>query len=186
MINNTPTSALIDECGRQSENCAYTSTSFIIWLRLLRWVRTICVISPVVFGAIATWKIIAQSSPIWTAVFALLATVIPPVYRASKLDQTIGDYETLAGEFANLRDRFRQLARISSHKPFDDFKSETNPIFERLENARSRALAPPEWTFKQARRKHKAGHYNHDCDDRVAKLPLDSDELKHVSSKSSE
>lgn len=186
MIDNTPTSALVDECERQSENCAHTSTSFIIWLRLLRWLRTICVISPVVCGAIATWKIIAQSSTTWAAVFALLATVIPPVYRASKLDQAIGDYETLAGEFSNLRDRFRQLARISSHKLFDDFKSETNPIFERLENARSRPLAPPDWTFKLARRKHKAGHYNHDYDDCVAKLPLAPDELKHVSSKSSE
>lgn len=186
MTEITPTSALIDECKRQSENCGYTSTSFIIWLRLLRWVRTICLIAPVVFGAIATWKIITQSSPIWTAVFALLATVIPPVYRASKLDQAIGDYETLAGEFTNLRDRFRQLANISSQKPFAEFEAEAKPMFVRLEKARGHVLAPPDWTFRLAQRKHKSGHYRHDYDDGAVKLPSASDRPKHVAPKSSD
>lgn len=172
MTKATPTSALIDECERQFENCSDTSTSFIIWLRFLRWMRTICLVAPVVFGAIATWKIVAQNSPIWTAVFALLATVVPPVYQASKLDQTIADYETLAGEFTNLRDQFRQLAKIASQKPFPKFEAESKAIFRRLEKARSRPLAPPEWTFRLAKRKNRAGDYRHDYDERKAQLPL--------------
>nr|WP_281721897.1 hypothetical protein [Nitrosomonas nitrosa] len=173
MSNVTPTAALIDECERQSENCGYTATSFIIWLRFLRWTRTALLVAPVIFGAIATWKILAQTSPISTAIFALLATVIPPVYRASRLDQAITDYETLAGEYTNLRDRFRQLARIAAQKPFPEFEAEAKPIIARLEKARGRALAPPDWTFQRARRKHKAGDYQHDYDQRSG-MPLPS------------
>ena len=71
----------------------------------------------------------------------------------------------LTGEFTNLRDRFRQAALIASHRPFSDFDAEARQLMERLEKARSRALTPPEWCFKLAQRKHKAGHYSHDYDE---------------------
>ncbi|HEX7967509.1 MAG TPA: hypothetical protein VF502_04775, partial [Stellaceae bacterium] len=146
-------------------NCAYTSASFLIWLRCLKCIRLLCVTSPVVLGAVATWKIVAQGSPTVAAVCALLATVIPPAYRASKTERTIEEYTTLAGEFTNLRDRFRQAALISSHKPLPEFDADVKPLLARLETARSRALTPPEWCFKLARRKLKAGHYRHDHDE---------------------
>jgi hypothetical protein len=158
-----PTQALIDECHRQFENCRDTAVCFIIWLRVLRWIRTVLQVTPVVFGALATWKILADGSP-WAAVFTLLATVIPPAYRASKLDSAIEDYTNLAGEFTNLRDRFRQAALLSSHKNFPEFEADTKPLIQRLEKARSRALAPPNWCFKAARRSIEAGKYTHDYD----------------------
>ena len=34
------------------------------------------------------------------------------------IDEAIEAYTVMAGEFSNLRDRFRQAALISSHKPF--------------------------------------------------------------------
>jgi hypothetical protein len=161
------TSSLKDECFRQSENCAYTSTSFIIWLRVLRWTRTVFWVAPVVCGAIATAKIVAQTSPISAAVFSLLATVIPLAYRATQIDHVIEDYELLAGEFTNLRDRFRQAATVSSQKPFPEFEAEVKPLIDRLEKARHRSLAPPEWCFLLARRKHKANHYQHNYDENL-------------------
>jgi hypothetical protein len=157
------TKALLDECHRQSENCGYTATTFTIWLRVLRGVRVFCVVAPVVFGALATWKLLADS-PAWSAVFVLLATVIPPAYRASTVEASINDYSLLAGEMTNLRDRFRQAATIDAHKPFSEFEAAADPLFDRLEKARNRALTPPEWCFKLARRKHKAGHYAYDYD----------------------
>jgi hypothetical protein len=160
-----PVDALVDECHRLSENCAYTATNFTIWLRWLRGIRMFFQVSPVVFGALATWKIVAQTSPTWGAVFALLATAIPPAYRASKTDEAIAEYTTAAGEFTNLRDRFRQAALISSHKPFPEFDADTKPLIERLEKAHARTLTPPEWFFVLARRKHKSGHYTHDHDE---------------------
>lgn len=160
-----PTAALIDECQRQSESCAYTATTFIIRLRFLRRVRTFCVVAPIVFGALATWQVLTDS-PLLAAVFTLLTTVIPPSYRATKYDKEIENYTQLAGEMTNLRDRFRQAATVSSHKPFPEFEAEAKPFLDRLEKARSHALTPPEWCFKLARRKHKAGHYKYDYDEK--------------------
>ena len=160
-----PTAALTDECQRQSESCAYTATTFIIRLRFLRRVRMVCIVAPIVFGTLATWQVLADS-PLWAAVFTLLTTVIPPSYRATKYDKEIEDYTQLAGEMTNLRDRFRQAATVSSHKPFPEFEAEAKPFLDRLEKARSRALTPPEWCFKLARRKHKAGHYDYDYDEK--------------------
>jgi hypothetical protein len=156
--------ALIDECHRQSENCSYTATSFTIWLRWLRRARVLFVAGPVVFGALATWQIVAQGSPTLGAVFALLATVMPPVYRASKADEGIEQYTKLAGEFTNLRDRFRQAALVTSKMSFDEFKVEARALFDRLDKARSRPLTPPPWSFTLGRWKIKAGHYEHDYD----------------------
>jgi hypothetical protein len=159
-----PTAALVNECQRQSESCAYSATTFIIWLRFLRGIRVFCLVAPIIFGALATWKALADS-PLWAAIFTLLTTVIPPAYRASRTDTAIEDYTLLAGEMTNLRDRFRQAATIFSHKSFSEFEAETKPFLDRLEKARRRALTPPEWCFTLARRKHKAGHYEYDYDE---------------------
>lgn len=160
--------ALVDECHRQSENCGYTSTTFIIWLRWLRWWQTFCQVVPVVLGAVATWQIVEHADPVLAAVCAFLATVIPPAYRASKTDKAIENYEILAGEFTNLRDRFRQAANITSQLSFDEFQAQVNAYLDRLEEARRHALTPPEWIFLLARKKHKDGHYDHDYDQRGA------------------
>jgi hypothetical protein len=108
---------------------------------------------------------VAQNSPLWGSVFTLLATVIPPAYSASRTTAHIEEYRVAAGEFTNLRDRFRQAAEISSHKPFSEFEADTKPLFDRMEKVRQRMLTPPEWCFRLARRKHKAHHYRHDYDE---------------------
>jgi hypothetical protein len=162
-MSKEPTQQWVDEALRQVDNCGYTSATFTIWLRALRCIQTFCIVSPIVFGALATWKILAEA-PLWAAVFTLLATVIPPAYRAWKIDEKIEDYVVLTGEFTNLRDRFRQVANITSHRPFSELDAEARKLMERLEKARSRALTPPEWCFWFAQRKYKAGHYSHDYD----------------------
>jgi hypothetical protein len=75
MAGGDPQAALIHECNRQSENCAYTASTFIIWLRVLRIIRVICVIAPIIFGAFAAWKVMADS-PGWAATWVVLATAI--------------------------------------------------------------------------------------------------------------
>jgi hypothetical protein len=165
-VNNGPTQALIDECHRQSQNCRDTAVSFTIWLRTLRWIRTFSLVAPVIFGALATWQILTDV-PVWAAVFTLLATVIPPAYRASRFDSEIEGYKSLAGEFTNLRDRFRQAALISSKKSFAEFEADTKPLIARLEKARSQTLTPPDWCFKRARRKIEAGDYTRDYDEKA-------------------
>jgi hypothetical protein len=163
MAEGDPKAALTDECNRQSENCAYSATTFIIWLRVLRIIRVVCVVAPIIFGAFAAWKVMAES-PAWAATLVLLATAIPPAYRASGTDKAISDYTTLAGEMTNLRDRFRHAATIDSHKSFAEFDAATKPLFDRLDKARAQSLTPPEWCFRSAQKKHKLGHYAHDYD----------------------
>lgn len=164
MSNDARIAELIFECQRQSESCNYTTVNFTIWLRFLRGARFVCQVSPIIFGALATWKVAAQSSPAFGAVCALLATVIPPAYRASKLDTAIKDYAALAGEYANLRDRFRQMALIASHQEFAAFDAQAKTYFDRLEKARRLTYTPPEWSFWLAQRKIQKGHYKHDYD----------------------
>jgi hypothetical protein len=146
----------------------FTSTNFLIWLRCLRGIRAVCLVLPVFCGAFATWKILVQASPFWGAVAALAAAIIPPAYRAARIDDVIREYNERSGEFTNLRDRFRYLARVTSHQPFETFDADAKAIIKRLEAARSNPLTPPEWCFRLARRKHKAGHYKHDYDEQDA------------------
>jgi hypothetical protein len=162
-VTENLTKALADECERQFENCRDTAVSFIVWLKVLRWTRIFFVVSPIIFGALATWKLLADAT-IPAAIFTLLATVLPPVFLAVNLEDTIKDYEKLAGEFTNLRDRFRQAKLIASQKPFPEFEAEVQALMARLEQARSRVLAPPNWSFNRARKIIKSGVYTHDHD----------------------
>jgi len=120
---------------------------------------------PVVFGAIATWKVATREAPGWAAVCTLLATVIPIAYRASKLDGKILQYTRSSAVFTNLRDRFRQAATISVNQELTEFEKEVRALFDRLDKARSAVLTPPEWCFRKARKKIKVGHYRHDYDE---------------------
>jgi hypothetical protein len=83
---------------------------------------------------------------------------------AVNLEETIRDYEKLAGEFTNLRDRFRQAKLIAPQKPFPEFEAEVQGLIARLEQARSRILAPPSWSLNRARKIIKSGVYTHDHD----------------------
>lgn len=155
--------ALMDECERQFENCRDTAVSNIVWLKVLRWTNIAFTVAPIIFGALATWKLLADST-VWAAIFTLLATVLPPVFKAINLDGTIKDYEKHAGEFMNLRDRFRQAKLIGSQKSVAEFETEVQALMTRMEKARARVLAPPNWSFKKARKEIESGTYTHDHD----------------------
>lgn len=133
--------ALKEGCLNQFQNCGYMALTFTIWLRVLRWVKLFSLFAPVVLGALATWNIVGEAMPATAAVCAFLAVLIPPPFQAAKLDASIKQYTTMAGEFTNLRDRFRLAAEFSSLKPFDEFEAEFKSLIGRLEKARARAHA---------------------------------------------
>ena len=159
--------ALFDECNRLSEDCKYTALTFTIWLRRLRLRRTLSLILPVIFGSLATAGIVTQHLPAWAAVFSLLATVLPLVYRASKTVNEVNQFKRLAGEFTNLRDRFRQLSKIGQTKDLAAFESDFNLLMARMDKARSFVETPPEWCFNKAREKIKKGDMQHDYDEQI-------------------
>lgn len=148
----------------------YTALTFTIWLRFLRWVKLFSLFAPVVLGALATWNIVGQSMPAAAAVCAFLAVLIPPSFQAAKLDASIRQYTTMAGEFTNLRDRFRLIADFSSLKPFEEFEAAFNALLARLEKARARTLTPPHLCFLLARRQWQADYYKPDEDHRSGRL----------------
>src|SRR5882724_5785805 len=127
------------ECKRLSESCLYTSTSFFIWLRFMRWVKILFIAAPLVLGSLASWKLLAgydlQEVKALTAICSFLAGLLPSVYAALKFDDHLEEAKHLAGEFKNLQDRFRQAALVSSRKPFSEFEADFNSLIERLEQA---------------------------------------------------
>jgi hypothetical protein len=80
---------------------------------------------------IAEFLQVMADSPGWAATWVVLATAIPPAYRASGTDKAITDYTRLAGEMTNLRDRFRHAATIDSYKSFAEFDAATKPLLDR-------------------------------------------------------
>ena len=123
-------------------------------------------------GSIATAGIVSAHLPTYAAVFSLLATVVPLVYRSSKTDRSIAQFIRLAGEFTNLRDRFRQLGNIGVHKDVAIFEGEFRALMTRMEKARKFSETPPDWCFLKARKKIKAGHMRHDYDESPKDKPL--------------
>lgn len=153
--------ALRAQCKEQWERCLYASNTLMVWLRTLRATRIVFVVLPIVFGALASWEILKGNNryEYLTATMALVAGLIPAVYAALKLDEHLPTATRLAGEYKNLEIVFGDLAAIGPHKPFDAFEAEYKEARTRLENANSEAYTPPEWCFKRARKKIRAGHY---------------------------
>src|SRR4051794_16771412 len=129
--------ALAVECQRLSESCLYTSTQFFIYLRALRWIRIGFVVVPLVFGSLATWKVVegadSYGAKWFAALCAFIAGLLPSIYSALKLDDRLAEAARLAAEFKNLQDRFRQAALVSALKKFADFEGEYSQLVQRLE-----------------------------------------------------
>jgi hypothetical protein len=152
------------ECKRQSENCLYTSTSLFIWLRCLRTTNIVLIILPLVLGSLAGWQTLTDANfphaKLIASLSAFLAGLFPVVYAALKFDDSLRKCSDLAGEFKNLHHRFRTAALVSSLKSFSEFETDVALLVDRLEKARTVSYTAPEWCFKQAQKKIKAGDYD--------------------------
>jgi hypothetical protein len=106
------------------ERCVYTSTSLLIWLRVLRKLRIGFVVVPIIFGSLAGWDLLQgqdRGFKTVTAVFAFLAGLLPAVYAALKLDEHLPTVTRLAGEYKNLEILFGDLAEVGPVKTFEAF-----------------------------------------------------------------
>ena len=159
---------LVAECKRQEESCLYTSTTLYIWLRMARITRMVFVIMPIILGAIATWSVLDRPEIAWlkwlTATSAFLAGIFPAVYKALDIDDNVEQISQHAARFKNLQDRFRQAADVTSLSSFENFEAEFKKLMQQMDDARESSITPPEWCFKRAQRKIRAGHYKFDYD----------------------
>lgn len=163
---NEGRAALVRECVREEENCLYTSTSFLIWLRCLRWMRGALWVGAVAASAVAASHILRgdPSYRILMAAAALAAVILPGIGRAVRIDAAIREYAAAAAAFKNLQGEFRRAAQVWSQKPFPEFEAEARKLFRTMNDARKPSLTPPEFCFRLARRKVKQGHYEYDED----------------------
>lgn len=164
------TQNLVEECRRQEESSFYTSTSLYEWLKALRFWRVVFVVLPIVLSGAATWPLLAKQ-PDWqwlSGLCALLAGIMPAVYKALDFDVNLATLAKHAGEFKSLQDRFRQASSVTALGDFDRFKAEFDALMQRMDNARAASLTPPERFFKKTQRKQKSGDYDFAVD--IAKV----------------
>jgi hypothetical protein len=159
---------LVQECRRQSEGCLYTSTALFIWLRTLRYLKVLFIVAPLILGSLAGGKLLLsvnlQSVKTFSALCAFFAGLLPAIYSALKYDDRLKECISLAAEFKNLQDRFRQAALVAAQKPFPEFEAQFNELMNRLELARKPSFTAPEWCFRRAQKKIKTGDYHYDVD----------------------
>jgi hypothetical protein len=157
---------LVSECKRQEESCLYTSTTLFEWLKSLRWWRVVFVVAPILLSGVATWPLLTkQSGYEWlTGGCALLAGLVPAIYKALHFDVSLETLTKHAHQFKILQDRFRQAGSITALSGFDDLQAEFRKLMDQMDAARERSLTAPERFFRQAQKKIAAGHYEFTID----------------------
>ena len=157
---------IINECKRQQESCNYTSTALYSWLKEVRVYRVLFITLPIIFGSIASAKILLKEPAFdWViAIAAMLAGLFPAIFKALDLDVSIKAMSDSAHRFEILRDRFRQTSLIGARKTSEELEDEFKQFMDDMDDARSASLAIPERHFKNARKKIEAGHYGFDVD----------------------
>lgn len=167
-MNTLALENLIKECKRQEESCLYTSTTLYIWLRKARFWRGVFVITPIIFGSLASWSILKRPDIPWmlwlTAIAGLLAGLVPVIREALNLDIHVEEISKHAAQFKHLQDRFRLAAETGMAKSIHDFEIEVRDLLERLDDVRKASVTPPERCFVAAREKIKKGHYDFSVD----------------------
>ena len=160
----TEAGALTTECKNESESALYTSTSFYIWLRFLREIRAIVWVLAAACSTAAASSVVSgiDGYKALIAGITLAGVILPGILKAVALDEAIEAYQTQASKFKIAEARLRRCADVWSQKPIAEFEAEARAAFAELDEARKFSLTPPEWTFRNAQKKIKAGHYKPD------------------------
>lgn len=144
-------------------NALWNYVSLIVWLRWLKRCRIAFNGLPIVLGGLGSWRIIVDSKQPGVvyvgAALALLAGLLPLLYLASGIEDSIGSATHLASGYRVLEGRVRDFVfRLSS---FDQRERDT--AYEHMldEHLRLRANAHtvPRWAFKAAERLIAGGDY---------------------------
>lgn len=151
---------IVEECMRQSEACLYTSTSFYLWLRSIRFWGRVFVVTPIIVGGVASFSVLKVSAPQWVAAaLTLIAGFFPAIYEALKLRGHADEVARVAAEFKTLEDRFRQAANITAAGDVADLEREFATLMDRMDAARATSLTAPQRFFLGAKKQIEAGHY---------------------------
>lgn len=164
------TSALLNEViaesQRQQESCLYTSTALYEWMKEVRVYRVVFIVAPIIFGGVASARILSQSTDYaWlVAICSLVAGLFPAIFKALELDVSIKTIADSAHRFKVLQDRFRQTALIVDGKSDEDVEGEFRVLMERMDDARSASPPIPDRHFRKAQKKISKGNYKFGVD----------------------
>jgi len=156
--------SLIKECGEQAGNSVYTSTTFYIYLRRLRFCQGALWVLAVLASTVAASSVVGDLGipPVVVAGMTLAGVLLPGVIKALKLDDQIQAYSEQAGQFKNAEGALRRAADVWSNKDIEAFEQEARSALQLLDETRLKSLTPPEWVFKKAQKKVKKGDYDPD------------------------
>jgi hypothetical protein len=161
--------ALIDECRRQEESCRYTAASLYVWQKHARLWKVAFIVAPIILGGIAGSQILglmeSGAGQIVGLFCGLLAGFFPAIYAALDMGMQVNEIGRAAAEFTSLRDRFRQLANVTSKSPFNEFQAAFEILMDRKDAVRGNAPAAPEWCFRKAQKKIDKGDYTFAVDE---------------------
>lgn len=153
------------EALRQEENCLYTSTAMYRWLTTVRWQQRAVLIAPIILAAAASYSYSREVFPAWAlALVALISTLIPSIAKALDIETHVKELKDAAGEYKNLQDRFRQLAKIGSLDNPDAAEARLSELMDRLDAVRAKSLVVPQRHFEAAQKKIKSGDYDFSAD----------------------
>jgi hypothetical protein len=164
---------IVKECRRQEESCKYTSAGLYIWQKRAQLWKSAFIVAPIILGGIASSQLVKDSGVDWAnyaaAGLALLAGFFPAIFEALGMDMRVREIATAAGEFTNLRDRFRQLGSIGADMNFEELNPAFEQLMDRMDAARKVSPPLPEKFFEQGRKKIEAGDYDFAVDARKKK-----------------
>lgn len=161
-------SEIVKECRRQEESCEYTGAGLYTWQKRAQCWKNVFIVAPILLGSTASSQILVGGNASWSnyiaAGLALVAGFFPAVFEALGMDMRVREIGAAAGEFTNLRDRFRQLANRGAHMPGDELSSAFDELMNRMDAARATAPPLPESFFEKGRKKIKRGDYEASVD----------------------
>lgn len=168
MTSQQDASLVRKEVGRLHESALYMSTMLYIWLRFLRVARIVGITIGVLAGGFASWSILERSDDAAmrtvSATCALVAGLVPSLMAAWRLDDSLEACSRSASLWKNAEIRLRQMSLIDAGASEDRLHAVLKQESDALAALREESLTPPEWCFRVARRKIKAGDYSFTVD----------------------
>ncbi len=161
---------LVKECRRQEESCKYTAAGLYIWQKRAQLWKNLFIVAPIILGGLASSQLLKDgSSPAtWTnygaAALALLAGFFPAIFEALGMDMRVREIATAAGEFTNLRDRFRVLGNVGADMSYEELSPAFEQLRDRMDAARKTSPPLPERFFEKGRAKIDKGDYDFTID----------------------
>ena len=155
-IETRNSSALLASTVEIGRNALWNYVSLIVWLRWLRRFRIAFNAFPIAFASVGSWRLLTDSTqlrlPLVAAAFAFVAGLLPLLYLASGIEDSISLAARLAGRYRVLEARVRDYVRRYHLFSSDEAVVRHERLFEDYLELKKEAQTGPRWAFWAAER----------------------------------